>query len=222
MIAHYILFFIQLIIIFICFIYSLKLIKNKISPSYMKFFSLYPIIAALIATIILIEMLFPKPSIVVVNGVTNISKIFHYFILSTLIYRIQNPKFLKYGQIAFILFGWVYLLYILFTGGWFEVNFKSQFIVNLFLVILSLLYFRSLLNNVSVRDLKKDPGFWIVVGTLFSTGVSLPLYASFEQLSMVLDEHNLSLFLDLTFIFFSIMYLAFIKAIRCTQIIQAG
>ena len=190
MIAHYILFFIQLIIIFICFIYSLKLIKNKISPSYMKFFSLYPIIVFSGLVILLIFYLSHYSSPRMINGFTNASKIFHYFILSILIYKIQNPKFLSVFQILLIICGWGYLLYMLFSEGWFSVNYKAQFAANLFLVILSLLYFRSLLNNVSVRDLKKDPGFWIVVGTLCGGGVSLPLFASIDHLSRVLETIN--------------------------------
>lgn len=232
MIAHYIIFSLQVLTIITCFIYSLRLLNKKLSPGYMKFFILYPVIAFVVTMVYIIDLINEIP-ILNPNGesgyfpfpdkmgflVVNISIVVHYFILSIIIFKIQNPKYFPSGQIVLMVIGWALLFYTLFWGGWFAMNLKAQLTANLFLVIFSLFYFRSLLNNVSVLNLKKDPGFWIAVGILVGIGMSLPVLVGIIPFSTVLKSIYIKYFVDFTCISTSIMYLAFIKAIRCTQII---
>lgn len=216
---HIVLYTVQALVIAACFIFSLRLINKKVSPSYMKFFLLYPVLGFLFMIVLSFSLLFNWFSSEVNFIINNISRVFHFFILSTIIYKIQNPRIYSFAQIFIIVAGWVYLILTLYLEGWNTPNLKSQFAANLPLVILALFYFGSLLNNVSIGNLKKDPGFWIIVGVVFGSGFNLPLFATMEQLIQFLGQDFAKLFYDFCFISFSLLYVFFIKAIKCTQII---
>jgi len=219
---HIILYIVQVLIIAACFIYSLRLWFKDVDPAYMKFFLLYPLLGCITSVLCAFAIFSECWNYDVIYAINNVSKLFHFFILSTIIYRIQKPRIFSVAQIIVIVAGWVYFFFILFSEGIFTENFNSQFAANFPLVILALFYFRSLLSNVSIGNLRKDPGFWIVVGVVLGQGVSLPLFATIKQLFKIINHEHAQLFLDFGVISFSVMYLSFIKAIQCTRIISVG
>jgi hypothetical protein len=91
-------------------------------------------------------------------------------------------------------------------------------IEGLFIVLFCLFYLYEL--SKSSLNLKKQPSFWIITGSIFYFSVTIPYYLLFYSLQNRLPEY-LPLVNSLSFILYSILYLFFIKAFLCPQQIPA-
>lgn len=215
---HWTLFLIQLSAIVVCFIYSFKLLKKNVQPYYMRYLFIYTMFAFLTAVTAVVSL--SKESLFRIGDVAiNFSSILHYVILSSLIFYIQRPKPLKYLQIFIIAAGLVYVCYAFYISVYTRNAFITSSAANALLLILTVFYFGSILSNPSIRNLKKDPGFWIVVGVMVGMGLGLPISISMKQIADSIGRESASYFRDITFINYTVMYLAFIKAIKCTSTI---
>lgn len=215
---HWILFLLQILTIVICFVYSLKLVKKNVQPTYMRYFFLYPLFAFLSAVGALIA-LSSKDLFIIGEVLINFSSILHYVILGVFIFYIQNPKPLKYIQIFLLVAGLINVVYAFNISLVTKSSFITASAANGALIIFCIFYFGSILSNPNIGNLKKDPGFWIVAGVMIGMGAGLPILISMKQIAKSIGGENASYFRDSTFINYTIMYIGFIKAIKCTQAI---
>ena len=214
--VHWTLFFIQIGAIITCFCFSLKLLNKRIYPTYMRKFFMYPLFAFLHTIGVLISLTSPK-LYQIGNTLIDFSAVLHYAILAPFIFSIQNPKPFKYVQIFLLVVGLVYVIYAFSISLKTMNNFITSSASNALLIIFGIFYFGSILTNPHIGYLKNDPGFWIVVGILIGMGAALPIFISMKQIAKAIGGENASYFRDVAFVSFTIMYLAFIKAIKCTR-----
>jgi len=66
-------------------------------------------------------------------------------------------------------------------------QYYSISLANVGLIIISIIYFKKLLNSNPDIDLKKSPTFLTAIGTFISSGISTPIFLFARHLKMVLD-----------------------------------
>lgn len=198
---------------FLSFCFSLRLVKNKNVPKYLKGFYLYPMVCVLVA----IPFIFPIHLGLNASIINSLSLIFHFTYLSYFISKVLNVKKLK--QILVSLFAIFFCIITVLL--WREdLNEPVNYIFSISaigLTIFSILYYYQIFISSPLPDLLKEPSFWIVTGVFFSMSLHIPI-------SMIIDElfykipYSTYLLLSCILVFsIIIMHLFFIKAFLCVK-----
>jgi hypothetical protein len=85
-----------------------------------------------------------------------------------------------------------------------------------FILIPCLFYLFELTKLPSLFNLKKQPPFWIIIGSAFYFSITIPCYLLIYNIHARLPEY-LPVINSFCFILYSILYLFFIKAFLCPQ-----
>jgi len=89
-------------------------------------------------------------------------------------------------------------------------------ITNFGLMVFSLLYYFSLLNNTTpIINLLKEPSFWIITGVFFSMSLHIPVLFSMGYLHDKISLANFRFLMSASMVCYGIMHLFFIKAYLC-------
>lgn len=85
-------------------------------------------------------------------------------------------------------------------------------------IILSILYFRDLLQNKPLINLTQSSSFWIVVGIFFWACVSFPIYSLHPHIKAHVTNKNIILeIFSISNMALIVMYLFFIKSFLCLK-----
>ncbi len=206
----------QSICILLTFILSLRIIKNRNIPEYMKGFYWYSIVGVIVLIPVFIDINITKRFFLLKTIVINFSILFHYLFLSLFIKKLivfeLNKNFVN--LIFWILL--VLLFYSLSKDISSRVNIVAYIIANFGLIIFCLFYYYQLFNSLPSIDLIKEPSFWIITGVFFTMSVHIPILASMSFLKNKISQNSYFLLAGVTTFCYSLMYLFFCKAILCT------
>lgn len=211
-----IIFNIECLIILISFLISLKLIRNKSIPDYMRGFYWYPTIALIIIIPGYIAENYFKSYIEYSSILNNISLIFHYTFLSIFIIKVM-PSYKDDILLKFV-FG-LFLLLLVFHLTQTNTNKQNTIAfvtANFGLTIFCLIYYYRLFNNLPVLNLLEEPSFWIITGVFFCMGVHIPLLIAWDYLHGKIPLHISRIHNAINIFCYIIMHLFFIKAILCS------
>ena len=143
---------------------------------------------------------------------------FHYF--STIYFWaflfcvVSNKQKIPYMLLIFGLF-FLLLLYFLFTYDLAQPMYHAFSITNFGLIVLCVIYYYQLFNNIPTLNLLKEPSFWIITGIFFGMSINVPLSAIISYLDKRISVSTFMIFGNIFIISYGIMHLFFIKAIIC-------
>ena len=189
------LFFIEAITIFYGILYHEKLKELKIF-----FWYLCLDFALFITSLLLYALkLFEIEDIHLLNGLINTSvsilEIIVYFTYFRVGLKKSNPNKLKHVTYIFLIFFSTLLLIETYTTG---KSFLSKLhslstIMFLLILLLSIINIKKILSDSRIEKLHLDPNFWITIGILYYSAVSIPYYYFRGFFTM---EHEIKVMLD--------------------------
>ncbi len=210
-----IVFNIQCLIIAGAFFYSLKM-YYKCYHRYMKSFILFTTIAILV----MIPMALSTNKIYNISfayKLNNLSILFNY---TYLVYFILKSMGDRKGNNIFILAYVVSLIAIILLLVINNLRFpiQSAFALNHFgLIFFSIIFLLKLFQNIPEQLITSIPSFWVVMGVLICSCLSFPFISILDFINKTgINYKNNILLLNLPNIGYSIMYLFFIKAFKCS------
>jgi len=210
----------QLVVSLISFIFSLKLIKNKYAPIYMRSFYIYPAVGLLIIIPLFLTTHFFKSYIMYSSILNNLSTIFHYCFLSVFIIRVMPNRsidnFIKLIFATFLLL----IIIVLIKEDVTKPNSFAFATANLGLTIFCIIYYFKLFNNLPVLDLKNEPSFWIITGVFFCMSTHIPLITAYDYLYNKIPLFSIRIINLLAIFCYVVMHLFFIKAYVCSARLQ--
>lgn len=210
----------QLVVTLLSVVYSLKLIKNKNAPVYMRSFFIYPTVGILIIIPLFLTTHFFKSYRPYSSILNNLSTIFHYCFLSVFIIRVMpNRSIDNFIKSIFSIFLSL-IIVVLITEDITKPNSFAFATANLGLAIFCIIYYLKLFNNLPILDLKNEPSFWIITGVFFCMSTHIPLITAYDYLNNKISIYNIRI-INLVAIFcYVIMHLFFIKACLCSVRLQ--
>lgn len=214
MAVDYLCFNLQFFGMFLSFIISLKLIKNKNIPRYMNGFYWYSVVGFLFALPVFFEEYFFK-SLKCSTYITNFSLLFHYSFLGSFILKVmpikKDKSLLKF--LYFLIF--CFILFFICTKDNSLRNHKAYALTNFSLIIFCTIYYFQLFKNIPTLNLLTEPSFWIISGVFFCMSISIPTTGIMDYLkynATLMFHRNIN---ALTMLSYFIMHLFFIKAYLC-------
>ena len=94
----------------------------------------------------------------------------------------------------------------------------AKIVVNLFLIIFSVFYFRDLLHTTPTLILVKSSSFWIVLGVFFASCINFPIYSLLPFIAGNEEYRNLRFeIFAVSNISLIVMYLFIIKSYLCLK-----
>ncbi len=206
----------QCLVIILSFLISLKLVKNKSIPDYMRGFYWYPSIALVIILPGFFTENYFRSYRVYSSILTNLSLIFHYSFLSIFIIKVMpkgiSNNFLK----IFFLFFLSLLIFLLIYEKLEKQNTFAFATANLGLTIFCIIYYYRLFNNLPIVNLKREPSFWIITGVFFCMSMHIPLISVSNYLYENISLSTSRLINSIAIFCYLIMHLFFIKAYLCS------
>lgn len=210
----------QLVVSLLSFIFSLRLIKNKYTPVYMRSFFIYPAVGLLIIIPLFLTTHFFKSYKPYSSVINNLSTIFHYCFLGAFIIRVM-PNRSNNNVIKLIFATFLLLIFIvLFKEDITKPNSFAFATANLGLTIFCIIYYFKLFNNLPILDLKNEPSFWVITGVFFCMSTHIPLITAYDYLINKISLYSIRI-INLVAIFcYVVMHLFFIKACLCSVRLQ--
>ena len=210
---------IQVFVMIMSFMYSLKLIRNEVFPAYMRGFYWYNLVGVFVA-LYKVFFYFIIKNISFAISVNNISVFFHFIFLSRFIYQFIQNSTLKKFLIFYQFISLILILFIQLRVG-ISVQVNAAFsIVNFGLFVFGLAFFYQLFDGAPDIHLFKEPSFWIVTGAFLSSAIHIPISAAADYF----DHHayNSNSFIKNIFLTFPriLLHLLLIKSFQCTRILQ--
>lgn len=211
----YVMYDLQCGIMLMSFVISLRLIKNKNIPQYLKNFYWYNIVGVMVMVPHFLTFHFFKQFYYLAIILNNLTLIFHYGFLGNFIIKAgARPQRNLKQRIVF----WCFLFltfYFISTGFNKKSNTSAFAMANFGLSLLCILYYLQLFNYIPVLDIKRQPAFWIITGIFFCMSLPIPLFGVIEYLRSRVAYNKLQFFAIIGPICYSIMHLFFIKAYLC-------
>lgn len=205
-------------IIICCFLIAL-FFRKKAKPDYFKYIFLFILIGILISANTISSnnnawSLNKKASIFVEQILMTIQIVVLSLFFKSILKKTNYVKHIKYFLFTAILIHFSLLTLVLFKN----IEVRPNFIYNLLLLVLCLLYLKDLMNNKPTLILTKSSSFWIVMGIFFTSCVGLPV----NSLIPFVPKNND--YINLRFQIFSIsntsmiiLYLFIIKSYLCLK-----
>jgi hypothetical protein len=201
--------------IMLSFLFSLRLVNKKVSPTYMKLFKWYSIIGAAVMIPTVLDLHFFKKGYT--YYIINFSLLFHYLFLAYFIFKLVIKE--KIGIFLTLIFFsiLIFILYLLFSSKLSDQNFQAFTIANLGVVIFCIFYYFKLFQDRPVLDLLNEPSYWIITGIFFCMCISIPISGiiGYMKTTIPLDINWVFLY-HITTLSYFIMHMFFIKAYLCT------
>ncbi len=209
-------------VIIIAFILSLMYVNIR-NSQYYKYISLYIFLGLLLSTnsIIFLTPSLEKRYFALRNIylIQDIIFLLQYLSLSVFLLKILKPSLLhfqfKFFKIIIFLTTLIQFFFVLFFYIK-KIMLFSNIISNLFLIILSILYFRDLLKNKPTLQILESSNFWVAIGIFFYSCVSFPIYSLNPTISKKYAEFNEQIFSISNFSLI-VMYFFFIKSFLCLK-----
>jgi len=203
-------------VILATFILSIILTFKISSRKYLKFFPLYH--ASSVLTELITDKYFTsstKPYATSSSIAYNIFTVVEFLFFSFFIYTsVQTGR-------KVIIFSIVcFLTIITLLGRKYNFQFPghvSLLIQNIFLLVACIVYFNDLFTTFAVRDLSKDPAFWVITGILYYSVITTPLqvYRLFYKTELY---DKISVYIITNSTAYILMYMLFIKAYTCRTV----
>ena len=206
----------QFVCMFLSFIISLRTIKNKNIPGYMRGYYWYSLIAATLSVWLIINMyILPiKPNYY--SFINNTSLLFHFIFLSLFIYRASADKETFYFYTILFLIFLLVISFSLLTHNLEKHSPTSFALTNLGLVIFCIFYYYQLFRKTPTLNLLHEASFWITNGVFFSMCATIPVSALKPYLFNTLPHEAYFLLSSINYFSYGVMHLFFIKAYLCS------
>ncbi len=211
-----VLYYFQLSAFLLSFLISLRLIRNRHVPLYMRQFYLYSLVAVSgLYSVNLIRYYHPADRTLILV-ITLLALCFHYVFLSRFFYLVFRNTRQKRSFLILALVSVPLVLYGIYLNSLDPVGLQSFSIVNFFLFSYCIIYFYHLLTGSPKEALLKEPAFWIVSGIFFSLGMTIPLHSIFHYIETNLGNEMLEGLKAIGYFAFGTMHLFFTKAYVCS------
>ena len=199
------------------FLFSIPTIGNKKIPVYMKGFYVYPLVAACLSSLPLINYCWPGSVPDKLYFTINIcSLFFHLFFLSLFFFRIPLLKTARPLMIKLLILFCIVLVIFAARNIYNPVGRNSFSIANTCLASLCIIYYFELFRQTQILNLFEEPSFWLVTGIFLTMTVIVPLdFLESVESPLLRDEilkgiHSIGSFV------YGIMHLFFIKSYICS------
>jgi len=162
------------------------LIKKRNIDSKYKYLSIYLLSMLIFGSLLEIKRILGFNNWNFIESFCLIQSFVHFLFLSLFILNEdfkKMKKLLTMGSTIFVFFLFVFSIYL-------DQKFQQYYsisLANVGLIIISIIYFKKLLNSNPDIDLKKSPTFLIAIGTFISSGISTPIFLFARHLKMALD-----------------------------------
>ncbi len=184
-------------------------------PNYMKLFILYSIVA----NIVMVPLFFGTNKIFHIgfaNGLNNLSIVFNYtFLVFFILFSMPDRK-----GITLMIIGYAIstcMIFFLLINKNLKIPIQSAFALNHFgLICYGTVYLIKIFFKIPEKLITEIPSFWVVMGVLICSTLSFPFVSILDFLRQNGIVYNNLLILNLPNIGYSIMYLFFIKAFKCS------
>ncbi len=211
----YFLFDLQCLTILISFFFSLRMLIGS-TPRIIRLFILYNTVAVLVM-IPFFLMTHSYTFFYFGNSLNNYSLVFGYTFLSYMLIMLMPDKkshvILKMNYFLSITLILI-LLYLMDSN---KINYLAFATSHISLLLSSIIYLHKLYNNIPDKNLKSYPPFWIVIGILFCSVISFPLYLFVDYLRFYnIQFQDFIVLSNLPVFSYIVMHVFFIKAFLCS------
>ena len=206
----------QCFVTLLSFLFSLKLVRNKNIPNYMKGFFWYPTVGLIIAIPLFLATNFFHFFHEYTTTINNISLLFHYSFLSIFIIRVVSPNINFTFLIFIFLFFLFLLLYVLVNNSLTKQLNMAFSLCNLGLTIFCIIYYYNIFSNRPSLDLKREPSFWIITGIFFCMSTHIPITTVLDYLHHKIHYTIYAGLINVLIVCYMVMHLFFIKAYLCS------
>lgn len=214
---HKIVILIGTVVILFSFLIALQIRKSKKTPNYLQQFYLYPLLILFLSintlTIDFFEIGFRSMQATVEEIIMIIEFIFFAYFFRVVLNIFPQKKWIDY---VFILFMFLTLPCVVLTLRQPLFHYYFRAFHNIGILLFCLIYIYSIFNNSPELFLKNNAAFWIVMGLLFYSSVTIPIFLGYYYLATNKHVSVLSILFPLTNISIIIMHLLFIKGYLCT------
>jgi hypothetical protein len=204
-------------IIFVAFLLALKIREDGKAFPYLKHFYILPLLLLLVSfnTIVIDltnrELMAFLP--IVEKILSTLDFIFYSYFFSIIVGSSDLKKTIKWISLFFIILT-IPLVVILSEKSLFHYYFRAFH--NMGKLLFCLVYLYSIFNSSPKLVLKNEPAFWITMGVLFYTSITIPIFLCYYFLATNKFRDLLNILFPLTNISIIIMHLFFIKGLLCT------
>jgi hypothetical protein len=212
-------FFIDVLILVFCFLFSIKMKKSRQLEDAMSLFDLFFLVALLLLGLHILA------SIKILSTkyyyfANKVSVLFYFVFYFRFFYVLLNPQnhkniFFKFSSILTV-FGIIFLLlYINSNLPWYPLVLS-----NITLLIFSGMYFFGFFREDDFSPLSSRPEFWVVFGISISSVLMIPVSLFILVLEGDLSESYLVILSSINQLSFIIQYGSIIKAFLCISRIR--
>jgi hypothetical protein len=205
------------VVIFLSFIISFQIRKQSSTPEYLRRFYLYPLLTLLLSLNTLAFDVFETGSkevqVTIEKVIFTLDFIFFAYFFKLVLTDSPLKKLAHQVFICVMLFT-IPIILITIQQTLFHYFFRSFHNIGKFLFCL--IYIYSIFRSSPRLILKEDAAFWIVMGLLFYSSITVPIFLGYYYLAINKYVDILSILFPLTNISIIIMHLLFIKGYLCT------
>ena len=204
-------------VIFLSFVLAYRIRKNDSTPSYLRNFYLCPLLAFILCgSTFAFDILGPRSNRLQVT-IEKVIYIIDFFFFAYF-FRLVLANFPAKKLIENIFFFFIVLTIpcLLITTHQTLLHYYFRAYNNIGKLLFCLIYIYSIFKSSPKLILKNDAAFWIVMGLLFYSSVTIPIFLGYYYLAINRYVDILSIFFPLTNISIIIMHLLFIKGYLCT------
>jgi len=207
---------------FLAFAFSLQTIRNKSVVAYMQGFYWYSVIAIILSGIGIVQFISNNSITGLLFLINKVSYIFHYVFLGAFISRVVKSHRVKRVLLFFLVIFLIVITYILIRTLNQHQSYVIQSITNFALVFCCLFYYFDLFENIPVKNLFKEPAFWVITGLFLCLTISVPLN-TVRNFYLRNSSDGINLYAGAISGFaYGIMHLFFVKAYLCSINLKAA
>lgn len=202
-------------ILILSFILALKVNNYIQTPKYMKNFYFIPLAGVVISINHFAIKIFPgyqKTFAYLFQTVTLLFILFLWRLFFIKIFVLPRDKF--YINIATMLTVLIFILFT-FTSKYNKPNLHIFSVLNFCQVLFCTFYYYKLFKTEPIQDIKQEPSFWITIGLLSYSCLSIPIYILNDYIRNFLPYTISRTIFAFSNILIIVMHLFFIKSYSC-------
>jgi hypothetical protein len=167
---------------------SILIKKRKIDSKY-RFLFMYLLSMLIFGSLLEIKRTLGLNNWNFIESFCLIQSFAHFIFLSLFILNEDFKKMKKRLLVGSCIFMFFLFAFSIYLDQKYQ-QYYSISLANVGLIIISIIYFKKLLNSNPDIDLKKSPTFLIAIGTFISSGISTPIFLFARHLKMALDSNT--------------------------------